>query len=391
MFRYIFPRKSFRAFTFLYRTEEGLGVDYRELLFTVNKMKNKVLFAVMIGLGATGFFAWQGKTEAADKPSPAARPAIAVATAQVESRPVARNLSLIGNLKSENSVVIASEVAGKIDQVYVTAGQQVKAGDPLLKLDADKAAATVAEAQAFYGDEQRKLNEFTKLHKRGALTKTELDAQQASVDVAKARLDAAKADLDDRHLKAPFAGTVGLVDITKGQLVTAGEALLNLDDLSLMQLDVNVPEQYLSELNKDIHVSANSKAWRDKTFDGELTAVDSRVNNDSLNLRARININNDERLLRPGMMMEATMAFEPEVSAVIPVQAIEYSGTKRFVYLVDSEGTAHRTEVKLGARIDNLVTVENGLEIGDRIVVQGLVSMRDGTKVNDLTAKGEGN
>lgn len=268
----------------------------------------------------------------------------------------------------------------------MTAGQQVKEGDPLITLDTDKAKASVAEAQAVYSDEQRKLAEFSKLHKRGALTKTELDAQQASVDVAKARLDAAKADLDDRFIKAPFAGTVGLVDITRGQLVSVGESLLNLDDLSLMQLDVNVPEQYLSELSKDIEVVAHSKAWRDKTFDGALTAVDSRVNDDSLNLRARINIDNKERLLRPGMMMEAAMAFEPLNSAVIPVQAIEYSGTKRFVYVIDEQGTAHRTEVKLGARIDNLVTVESGIEIGDRIVVQGLVSMRDGTKVNDLTA-----
>lgn len=359
--------------------------------FTVNKMKNKVLFAAVVVLGAAGFFALQGESEAADKPSARpARPAIAVATAQVESRPVARSLSLIGNLKSENSVVIAPEVAGKIEAVYVKAGQQVKEGDPLLTLDSAKSEAAVAEAQAFHKDELRKLNEFSKLHKRGALTKTELDAQQASVDVAKARLDAAKSDLDDRFIKAPFNGTVGLVDITRGQLVSVGESLLHLDDLSQMQLDVNVPEQYLSELSKDIDVVANSKAWRGKTFEGKLSAVDSRVNNDSLNLRARIDINNDDRLLRPGMMMEATMGFAPTVSAVIPVQAIEYSGTKRFVYLVDDKGIANRTEVKLGARIDNLVTVESGLEIGDRIVVQGLVSMRDGTKVNDLTAKGEG-
>ncbi|KXF80006.1 efflux RND transporter periplasmic adaptor subunit [Enterovibrio coralii] len=356
-------------------------------------MKNKVLFTAVIALGAAGYFVWQGESEAADKPAPnRARPAVAVATAQVQEHPVARSLSLIGNLKSENSVVIAPELGGKIESVLVKAGQRVEEGTTLFTLDSAKSQASFSEAQAFYKDEQRKLNEFSKLHKRGALTKTELDAQQASVDIAKARLDAATADLDDHKIKAPFSGTLGLVDITRGQLVTAGEALINLDDLSLMQLDVNVPEQYLSELNKDIDVSAKSKAWQGKTFDGELSAVDSRVNNDSLNLRARIDIDNEERLLRPGMMMEATLAFEPQVNAIIPVQAIEYSGTKRFVYRVDEAGIAHRTEVKLGARVENFVTVESGLDLGDRIVVQGLVSMRDGTKVNDLTAaaKGEG-
>ncbi|WP_078752407.1 efflux RND transporter periplasmic adaptor subunit [Enterovibrio nigricans] len=354
-------------------------------------MKNKVLFTAVVVLGTASYFAWPGKAEAEDTPAPnRARPAIAVATAQVQEHPVARSLSLIGNLKSENSVVIAPELGGKIASVRVKAGQRVEEGATLFTLDSAKSQASVSEAQAFYKDEQRKLGEFSKLLKRGALTKTELDAQQTNVDIAKARLDAAQADLNDHQITAPFAGTVGLIDITRGQLVTAGEALVNLDDLSLMQLDVNVPEQYLSELDNDIDVSAKSKAWKGKSFEGELAAVDSRVNNDSLNLRARINIDNQERLLRPGMMMEATLAFEPQVNAIIPVQAIEYSGTKRFVYLVDDAGIAHRTEVKLGARVENSVTVESGLELGDRIVVQGLVSMRDGTKVNDLTAaKGE--
>ncbi|TKF12659.1 efflux RND transporter periplasmic adaptor subunit [Enterovibrio norvegicus] len=362
-------------------------VDYGELFFLVYKMKTKALITALVVIGAASVFVWQKNSEAAGQPSgKPSRPAIAVATSQVEAHPVSRSLSLIGNLKSEHSVVIAPEVGGKVSAIYVNAGEQVEEGASLLTLDTAKSQAALAEAQAFHKDELRKLREYSKLVQRGALTKTELDAQQASVDVAKARLDAATADFNDHHIKAPFSGTVGLVDITRGQLVSSGEALLNLDDLSLMQLDINVPEQYFSDLNKDIKVTARSKAWRDQVFKGQLTAVDSRVNNDTLNLRARINIDNQAGLLRPGMMMEALLDFAPQISSVIPVQAIEYSGTKRFVYLVGDDGIAKRTEVKLGARVDNKVTVENGLALGDRIVVQGLVSMRDGTKVNDLTA-----
>ncbi len=95
-------RKSFTGFTLLYRTKHRHRVDYRQLLFTVNKMKNKLLFTAVVVLGAAGYFAWQGKPDAAEKNAARpARPVIAVATAQVESRPVARSLSLIGNLKSE--------------------------------------------------------------------------------------------------------------------------------------------------------------------------------------------------------------------------------------------------------------------------------------------------
>lgn len=258
---------SFYRFTFLYRTRDRHEVDYRELSFTVITMKNKVLFTAVVVLGTASYFAWPGKAEAEDTPAPnRARPAIAVATAQVQEHPVARSLSLIGNLKSENSVVIAPELGGKIASVRVKAGQRVEEGATLFTLDSAKSQASVSEAQAFYKDEQRKLGEFSKLLKRGALTKTELDAQQTNVDIAKARLDAAQADLNDHQITAPFAGTVGLIDITRGQLVTAGEALVNLDDLSLMQLDVNVPEQYLSELDNDIDVSAKSKAWKGRVL-----------------------------------------------------------------------------------------------------------------------------
>lgn len=345
-------------------------------------MKNKMLIIGCISIAIAGYFIWKYTITPPSKMP--IRSAVAVATAAVSEHSVVRRLSLIGNLKSEKSVLIASEVGGKIEAVHVKAAEQVKEGALLVTLDSGKSQASFAEAEAFYKDEQRKLNEFAKLNKRGALTQTELDAQKASVDIAKARLDAAKATRDDHFITAPFDGTIGLVDITRGQLVLAGETLLYLDDLSLMQLDVNVPEQYFSELSKNIKVTANSKAWPNTPFSGKLTALDSRVNDDSLNLRARIQIDNTKGLLLPGMLMEATLNFAPRVAAVIPVQAIEYSGTKRFVYKVDEKGIARRTPVEIGARVDNLITVESGLELGEIIVVQGLVNMRDGTKVQPL-------
>lgn len=311
---------------------------------------------------------------------------ITVATTPVQTREVARNLSLIGNLRSKNSVVIASQVNGKIEEIYIQSGDTIQANTALLSLEQAKAKAALAEEKAALKDAQRKLHEFTKLFQRGALTKTELDAQQSLVDIAKAREAAAQVDVSDRILLAPFSGTVGLVDIQIGQLVSVGEALVYLDDLSQMQLDVKVPEAYLSELDEEVEIIAYSKAWKNQSFKGHLSILDTRINPDSLNLTARINIDNANDQLRPGMLMEVVMQFKPKLALTIPVQAIEYSGTKRFVYRIDAEGKSRRTEVKLGARFDNTVSVESGLTEGDRIVIEGLVRMRDGVKVKDLGA-----
>ncbi|MGD8173358.1 efflux RND transporter periplasmic adaptor subunit [Vibrio sp. TRT 21S02] len=322
----------------------------------------------------------------------AARPggntAITVVTEQVQTHQVSQSLTLVGKLEAEQSVMIAPEVAGKVEKIAVKANQDVQKGQLLIQLDDDKAKAAVAEAKAYLSDEQRKLKEFQRLVKRNAITQTEIDAQKASVAIAQARLDAANANLNDLHIRAPFSGTVGFIDFSRGTLVSVGSDLLTLDDLSVMQLDLQVPERYLSMLSKGMAVVATSSAWGEQIFMGKIVGVDSRINRETLNLRVRIHFPNDEGLLKPGMLVSSTLAFPPIEAPIIPVQALEYSGTKRYVYVVNAEGVAKRSEVLLGARIDNQVVINQGLEIGDKIVVQGIVNMRDGAKVTELGKDG---
>ncbi|QQX81594.1 efflux RND transporter periplasmic adaptor subunit [Shewanella sp. KX20019] len=309
---------------------------------------------------------------------------VPVITGIVEQHELAQSLSLVGKLDAEQSVFIAPQIAGKIRAINVNSDQDVSEGQLLIQLDDAKAQAALAEAASYLADEKRKLAEFSKLISRNAITQTEIDAQKAHVDMAAARLAAAQADLDYHYLSAPFSGTAGLVDFSQGKMVTAGTELITLDDLSSMRLDLQVPEHYLAQLSPGMTVVATSRAWPDTHFSGEVTAIDSRVNQDTLNLRVRVQFNNHHHHLKPGMMMSATLVFPSVSEPVIPVQALEYSGTNRFVYVVNEESIATRTKVTLGARIDNEVLITDGLSIGDKVVVQGLVNMRDGLRVDDL-------
>ncbi|MCL1048802.1 efflux RND transporter periplasmic adaptor subunit [Shewanella abyssi] len=309
---------------------------------------------------------------------------VPVITGTVEQHELAQSLSLVGKLDAEQSVLIAPQIAGKIAAINISSNQEINEGQLLIQLDDAKAQAALAEAAAYLTDEKRKLTEFSKLISRNAITQTEIDAQKANVDMAAARLAAAQADLDYHYLSAPFSGTAGLVDFSQGKMVTAGTELISLDDLSSMRLDLQVPEHYLAMLSPGMTVVATSRAWPDTHFSGEVTAIDSRVSQDTLNLRVRVQFNNNHHQLKPGMMMSATLVFPSVSEPVIPVQALEYSGTNRFVYVVSEEGIATRTKVTLGARIDNQVLITAGLAIGDRVVVQGLVNMRDGLRVDDL-------
>lgn len=322
----------------------------------------------------------------ADRKGP---PAIAVVVEQVKMHQISQSLSLVGKLKAEQSVMISPEVAGKVDKIAVKANQEVKKGQLLIQLNDDKAQASVSEAKAYLKDEQRKLKEFSRLATRNAITQTEIDAQKASVEIAQARLNAANAELKDLHISAPFSATVGFIDFSLGKMVSAGSDLFTLDNLSVMRLDLRVPERYLPQVSTGMKVQAKTSAWGDQVFEGEIVGIDSRINEETLNLRVRIHFNNDERKLKPGMLVSANMEFPAIEAPIIPVQALEYSGTKRYVYVVGDDSKATRSEVVLGARVDNFVVIEKGLEIGEKIVVQGIVNMRDGASIKEVDKDGK--
>ncbi|ELG5187836.1 efflux RND transporter periplasmic adaptor subunit [Vibrio vulnificus] len=310
--------------------------------------------------------------------------AVTVVAEKVQTHQISQSLALVGKLEAVQSVVIASEVSGKVESIQVKANQNVTKGQLLVKLEDDKALAAVSEAKAYLKDEQRKLKEFERLVSRNAITQTEIDAQKASVEIAQARLTAANANLNDLHVTAPFAGTVGFVDFSRGKLVNSGTELLTLDDLSLMQLDLRIPERYLSMLSIGMPVTATSSAWGKQVFIGKVVGIDSRINAETLNLRVRIQFENPENQLKPGMLLNTALAFPAIEAPIIPVQALEYSGTKRYVYVIGSDNKAKRTEVLLGARVENQVVIESGVSIGDKIVVQGIVNMRDGVLVKEI-------
>ncbi|PMJ90493.1 efflux RND transporter periplasmic adaptor subunit [Vibrio sp. 10N.261.55.A7] len=310
--------------------------------------------------------------------------AVTVITEEVQVHQVSQSLTLVGKLEAKQAIVVSPEVAGKVTQIPVKANQTVQKGQLLVQLNDDKAKAAEKEAKAYLTDEQRKLREFERLSKSNAITQTSIDGQKASVEIAQARLDAAQANLQDLNLSAPFTGTIGFIDLSPGELVTAGSHLLTLDDLSVMQLDLLVPERYLSRLSQGMKVSITTSAWGNRTFDGELVGIDSRVNTETLNLRVRVNFDNPESVLKPGMLASAYMAFSTIEAPIIPAQALEYSGTKRFVYVIGDDNVAKRTEVILAERVENQVVIAEGVEIGEKIVVQGIVNMRDGVSVTEL-------
>ncbi len=293
-------------------------------------------------------------------------------------------LKLVGKLAANRSVIISPEVTGRIVKIAVQSGQSVAKGETLIALDAGKQQAELAEQSASLRDENRKLSDMRKLVARGAVTQSELEGQEATVAQVQARLDAARYELSLRTLQAPFAGTVSLIDLSEGALVNSGDILLHLDELDKLRLDLAVPERYLSLLRPGMAVTATSTAWPDQQFNGTLTTLDSRISNDTQNIKARVMIPNGNGQLRPGMLLNVELALPAQQLTLIPAQSVEYAGEQRFVYRLEADGRVKRVPVVLGETEGETVWVTEGLKVGDRIVVEGLVNLRDGVLVRDL-------
>ena len=346
-------------------------------------MKMRIWLWLVPLLLLLGAGAWTlRQAEPASKPAPRQVNIRAETVRQSLAEP---SIKLVSKLAANRSVVVSPEVTGRIVRIAVRSGQQVKQGQTLIALDAGKQQAELAEQSASVRDESRKLRDMRRLVARGAITTSELEGQEATVAQAQARVDAARYELSLRTLAAPFDGTVSLIDLSEGALVNSGDVLLHLDELARLRLDLAVPERYLSLLKPGMTVTATSSAWPDQAFSGVLETLDSRISNETQNIKARVIIPNPDGQLRPGMLMNVDLSLPAQKMTLIPAQSVEYAGELRFVYRLEADGRVKRIPVELGDTHGEAVWVIKGLNVGDRIAVEGLVNLRDGALVRDLT------
>ncbi len=349
----------------------------------------KLGYTMVAALLATQLVAtpsWANGPAGARGAKPGMARATLVETVSVGEHSVQQSLNLVGKLEASESVVVSPESAGRINSILVKNNQPVKQDQVLVVLDTTKAEMVMQEAKLTLEEEQRILGEFERLAEKKAVTQTAFAGQRAKVEIAEVKLASAQKVYDDLHIKAPFDGTTGFINFSRGKMVSTSSELFTIDDLSVMYLDVHVSEKYLQQLNDQVNIVATSQAWPGVEFFGRLSAVDTRINPETLNMTVRVEFDNPQAQLKPGMLMNVALDFAPVIEPIIPVQSLVYSGSKRFVYVVGADNKVVRTEVKLGARFDDQVVVASGLNIGENIVYKGTVNMRDGITVQDVNA-----
>jgi membrane fusion protein, multidrug efflux system len=367
-----------------------------------------VASAVLVGALAIGGAMQQSQARASAKP--AAPPAVPVTVATVERRAVTPFEEFSGRLEAVERVEIRSRVAGAVQSVHFSEGSIVTAGDLLVTIDPAPYAAEVDRAQAQLAAAQARLdNAITeqarseRLWQEQAIAQRELDERvnsrrgaEADVHAAQAALQIARLNSSYTQVRAPVSGRVGKLEITAGNLVAAGPGAPVLTTLvsvnpiyASFDADEGVVSRALSEVPthgarpaiEGIPVevaTSESQAMRP----GHLQLIDNQVNAKSGTVRVRAVIDNRDGHLMPGQFVRVRLGSAHTQDAVlVSERAIGTDQSKRYVMVVGADSKAAYREVTLGQSIDGLRIVNEGLQPGERIVVNGLQRVRPGVLV----------
>jgi membrane fusion protein, multidrug efflux system len=299
---------------------------------------------------------------------------------------VEERIEAVGTLTAFESVSVTARVSGKVAAVHFEDGATVEAGQLLVELEDAEAKARVREVEAALEEARLQLKRLGSL---GAdiSTRAAIDIARAAVAAEEARLAQAQATLSDHQLRAPFAGTLGFRQVSKGALITPGTVVAELDDISRLKLDFTIPEVYLSRLKIGDRVEAHTPAWPDESFVATVRNVDSRVDPVTRAVMVRGLLENSGGRLRPGMLMTVELLVGEEQAMVLPEQALIQKGPGSFIYVVDGESQVNLQPVTIARRVEGGVIIAEGLASGASVVVRGQINLRPGAAVREVAER----
>jgi membrane fusion protein, multidrug efflux system len=347
--------------------------------------------AVLAAVVIAGGVGWHLKRTPVQSASAVAPPASAVTVdaAPVKIGSIRRQIEAVGSLRSNESVIIRPEVAGRVSEILFQEGQNVTRGTPLVRLDSSIARAQVGQMNAALELSKVNFDRAQELMKKGAGSQRAYDEALAKMRADEASLALAQATLDKMTLVAPFDGILGLRKVSLGDYVNPGQDMINIENIETLKVDFRVSEIYAVQLKVGQSISIMLDAIPGATFDGEVYAIDPAhdPNGRAVILRARTP--NKGGQLRSGMFARVTLIIDAGKQGIlVPETAIVPMGQELFVFVLDGD-KAKLTKLKTGQRRGGLVEVAQGLERTSVIITEGALKLRDGMTVKANVEKAD--
>jgi membrane fusion protein (multidrug efflux system) len=320
-----------------------------------------------------------------------AAPPATVTTATAGYQVWQPQLAAVGSLRAVQGVDVTSEIAGLVRQIRFKSGDEVKAGQVLVQLNADSDVAQLRALQAAAELAQTVYTRDALQYEAKAISKAQLDADAADLKSKKAQVDQQAALVEKKTIHAPFGGRLGISTLNRGQYVNPGDAIVTLQAIDPIYVDFYLPQQQVGQLAVGLPVAIDTAAFGDRKFAGNITSINAKVDNATRNVLVEASIGNGERKLLPGMYANVKVdAGTPQRNLTLPQTAITYNPYGATVFVVKPAGAAgaqpgkalpvaQQVFVTTGLTRGDQVAIVKGLEAGAQVVTSGQLKLKNGT------------
>ncbi|WP_086774800.1 efflux RND transporter periplasmic adaptor subunit [Vibrio coralliirubri] len=322
-------------------------------------------------------------------------PAISVTTEKVNQDNWDESLKVIGNIHSNQSIDVTSQMSGQVKEILFTSGQQVNKGDVLVKLDDALLKSNYKSQQSKVELARVELMRNKLLLRNNSVSKNSVDKLQAQFNAEGAKLEYIATQIDYMKVKAPFSGSVGIRNIDVGDFINSSTAIVELEDKSKQYVDFSIPELYLHDVKVGQDLQFYSEATNDEVFHGTISAIEPSSDSNTHNIELRA-MANQAVPLEAGMYVDATLiTSESDTIVAVPSVAISYTLYGNTVFVLDTstkKASEHTSKdaspfyeykvvqrtVEVGPKQGGYVGVVSGLKAGDVVVTSNQHQLKNG-------------
>jgi membrane fusion protein (multidrug efflux system) len=305
----------------------------------------------------------------------------------------------VASITAVQGVMLTPEIPGTVSEIAFESGAVVNKGDLLVRLDTSSEEAQLRAIEAQVALWTINFSRAQQLVTNNAMSKSELDAAEATLKQGVANADNIRATIAKKTIRAPFAGRTGIRMVNLGAYVDKAMPVVSIQSLTPLFAETMLPQQTLAALKTGLAVQVTTDAYPEKIFNGTLTAINPDFDATMRSVRVQATLENGEQLLHPGMFARMEIVLpETEKVLAVPATSILRAPYGDSVYVIENSTNAagglvvRQQLVQVGRAKGDFVSVATGLKVGERVVSSGLFKLRTGMSVvenNELTPKSD--
>lgn len=308
-------------------------------------------------------------------------PPESVSTSFVERQVWPRYLRSVGSIEPVKGVRLDAELPGIVSEINFQNGQEVNAGDVLVQLDVAPETALLRSNKASAQLAKIELDRAQRLRETNSVAQSELDRAQANYDIALAQVKNTEAIIEQKTVRAPFTGRVGIRQINLGQFLAAGSPIVTIQSYDTVFVNFTLPQQTIAQVNTGMLITLKSDAHPEQTFEGQLTAISPQVDSTTRTIELQGTLENPKGLLRPGLFVDVSVNLsEGDEVLIVPSTSIVYAPYGNSIFKVlektnettgESSTIVEQSFIRIGRRKGDFVSIVEGLKEGDEVVSAG--------------------